>query len=113
MPQIGFNCKEVLSTKLIYVHYGLKPPFFLENSRRQQILNLATAQTSLGFCWAAVEGAKIGITRRPPRPVTQPHCRTQAGYHSSALLVCSIFLAKQRQEWPLARDVLYFLSDFL
>lgn len=28
MPQIGFNCKKVLSMNLIYVHYGPKPPFY-------------------------------------------------------------------------------------
>lgn len=29
-------------------------------------MNLATVQVSLGFCWAAVEGAKLGITPQTP-----------------------------------------------
>lgn len=68
MPQIGFNSKKVLSTNLIYVGYELKLPFLLETSRCQKNMNLATVQASLGLCWAAVEGAKFGITPQLPPP---------------------------------------------
>lgn len=80
-------------------------------------MNLATAQTSLGFCWAAVEGAKTGITPQSPcHTVTlcTEHCRTHAGYHSLALFVCSIFLAKPRAwtEPPTGMDTGWRYSVF-
>lgn len=110
-PQIGFNCKKVLSTNLIYVHYVLKPLF----TGKQQTPKNYEPGNSTVLLWAS-SGLLLKVQKLASHYSPSCHTATLCTEQGRRLLditaLPNLFAAfawkpeSHWQEWTQAWDIL-------